>query len=256
MSLPWVISDLDDTLIGAQVKGEPRAICDAYYDVIDRFGDAMAKLGFDKKATITMQDQIDRQMCRTHGFGDKTRFAQSMVATYEQMSTETAISPSDKFRQEMYDIGMTVFTDYPYVLHPNALEWLALAGKTHRLAIVTKGAVDEQTKKLKDVGLLDKVERAVVLERKSVEEWDRTVRYTLGISESDMARSWVVGDSVKSDINPALTVGLNAIHVYPPTSWGYEHEEYGAPLNNRHLLSYTHLSAVLEAVRTNNILNP
>ena len=41
----------------------------------------------------------------------------------------------------------------------------------------------------------------------------------------DRVRTWMVGNSPKSDINPALAAGLNAVYVPHPRTWGLECEE-------------------------------
>ena len=41
----------------------------------------------------------------------------------------------------------------------------------------------------------------------------------------DPDRTWMIGNSPKSDINPALSAGLNAVYVPHPRTWSLEHEE-------------------------------
>jgi putative hydrolase of the HAD superfamily len=41
----------------------------------------------------------------------------------------------------------------------------------------------------------------------------------------DPERAWMIGNSPKSDINPALEVGINAVFVPHPHTWSLEHEE-------------------------------
>jgi putative hydrolase of the HAD superfamily len=43
--------------------------------------------------------------------------------------------------------------------------------------------------------------------------------------ELDAQRTWMVGNSPKSDINPALAAGLNAVYIPHPRTWGLEREE-------------------------------
>ena len=44
----------------------------------------------------------------------------------------------------------------------------------------------------------------------------------------DMDRTWMIGNSPKSDINPALKAGLRAVFIPHPRTWGLEHEEVPA----------------------------
>jgi putative hydrolase of the HAD superfamily len=41
----------------------------------------------------------------------------------------------------------------------------------------------------------------------------------------DPKYTWMIGNSPRSDINPALAAGLNAIYIPHPDTWHLEHEE-------------------------------
>jgi putative hydrolase of the HAD superfamily len=41
----------------------------------------------------------------------------------------------------------------------------------------------------------------------------------------DLSRTWMIGNSPKSDINPALQAGLGAVYVPHARTWGLEKEE-------------------------------
>jgi len=43
--------------------------------------------------------------------------------------------------------------------------------------------------------------------------------------EMDPARTWMIGNSPKSDINPALEAGLNAVFVPHERTWTLERQE-------------------------------
>ena len=51
------------------------------------------------------------------------------------------------------------------------------------------------------------------------------------------ARSaWMIGNSPKSDINPALAAGLNAVFLFHPDTWVLEHAEVDAAPQGQHLI--------------------
>ena len=52
----------------------------------------------------------------------------------------------------------------------------------------------------------------------------------------DRARGWMVGNSPKSDINPALAAGLNAVFVPHDQTWILEHEEVAEPSKGSRLI--------------------
>jgi putative hydrolase of the HAD superfamily len=41
----------------------------------------------------------------------------------------------------------------------------------------------------------------------------------------DAERTWMIGNSPKSDINPALAAGLNAVFIPHPHTWSLEHDD-------------------------------
>jgi putative hydrolase of the HAD superfamily len=100
-------------------------------------------------------------------------------------------------------------------------------------AWVVKGAPDYQVKKANDSGCLQIASSLVVMSTKSVEEWRERV-VTPFLLESEISEAWVVGDSIRSDINPGLYLGLNAVHVQSPDVWDFEEAQLGT-LNNGQL---------------------
>jgi putative hydrolase of the HAD superfamily len=51
--------------------------------------------------------------------------------------------------------------------------------------------------------------------------------YSRLVTERELARdsTWMIGNSPKSDINPALEAGLNAVLVPHPHTWVLEHQD-------------------------------
>lgn len=231
---PYLIFDLDDTLCGVELDGKLVPGYEAYNDTIRRFGYAMQLLGFDGEGAIETHKQIDEDMCRAVGFGDKTRFAQSMVETYKRLAGHDAVRCNEDL---MYRIGMSVFTDYPYLPLEGATHVLSTYHWYYNIVVVTKGQEDEQHKKLNDTGLIQWVDRVVVCDRKDDKEW-LDVLDTIGLYEWKPAlkgASWAIGNSAKADVNPPLKYGLNALHISDPNGWVFENAEYEEPWLSRRL---------------------
>ncbi|HEX8033634.1 MAG TPA: HAD hydrolase-like protein, partial [Ktedonobacterales bacterium] len=74
--------------------------------------------------------------------------------------------------------------------------------------------------------------RAIIVAEKDVPTYQRLVE-ELALTPDD---GWMVGNSPRSDINPALAVGLNAVFVPHPHTWRLEHEEL-QPIDGRQLLT-------------------
>jgi putative hydrolase of the HAD superfamily len=56
----------------------------------------------------------------------------------------------------------------------------------------------------------------------------------------------MIGNSPKSDVNPALEAGLNAVLVHHPNTWVLEHERLATPPAERHLLELHSFSELLQ----------
>ncbi|MGZ3676849.1 MAG: HAD hydrolase-like protein, partial [Ktedonobacterales bacterium] len=111
-------------------------------------------------------------------------------------------------------------------------ETLSYLGPRHELILVTKGDVDEQQMKIDASGLAGYFRRAVIVAEKDVATYQSLVE-ELTVTPAD---GWMIGNSPRSDINPALAVGLNAVFVPHPHTWRLEHEEL-QPIDGRQLLT-------------------
>lgn len=99
-----------------------------------------------------------------------------------------------------------------------------LAGR-YRLLLVTKGNRAEQTDKLERSGL-----RSLFTDVEVPAEKDgRMYRDLLARHSLTPAETWMIGNSPRSDINPALAAGLNAVFIPHDFTWVLEHEIVDAP---------------------------
>ena len=98
------------------------------------------------------------------------------------------------------------------------LEYLAAR---HELTLFTKGHVEEQRLKLDRSGLGGFFSHTAIVKEKDAPAYRRLVEER----GMDPAQSWMVGNSPKSDINPALEAGLNAVFVPHPHTWVLEKQE-------------------------------
>jgi putative hydrolase of the HAD superfamily len=97
---------------------------------------------------------------------------------------------------------------------------------------VTKGAIEEQTGKIERSGLKDYFAATEIVAEKDAAAYRRIAeKYRLASGST-----WMVGNSPKSDINPALAAGLNAVFVPHGDTWILEHEELNAAPPSQRLL--------------------
>lgn len=243
----WIIFDFDDTLGGVLINGQVSFTHQAYTDAIRRFGEAMALRGHDPDEAIQEMDRIDREMCERLGFGDRTRFARSMERAYYNLCVRKSWAVVPEIAKQMFDIGMSVFTDYPYVPLPGALEVMDAFRRDYLIAVVTKGNQQEQMKKIEVTGVGERADRVIVCDHKDDEDWQYVVSM-LAITREEAARSWAVGNSIKADVNPPLRLGFNAIHIHNPTGWDFENDTYETPQEGRRLEVVTSIREVLNFI--------
>jgi putative hydrolase of the HAD superfamily len=98
---------------------------------------------------------------------------------------------------------------------------------------MTKGALGEQSGKVERSGLKDFFTAVEIVAEKDVPAYLSVVdKYSL-----PNASTWMIGNSPKSDINPAMAAGLNAVFLPHGDTWILEHEEVAAPMPARELLT-------------------
>jgi putative hydrolase of the HAD superfamily len=97
---------------------------------------------------------------------------------------------------------------------------------------VTKGAVEEQTGKIERSGLKEYFAATEIVAEKD------SAAYRALVEKHSLARdsTWMIGNSPKSDINPALAAGLHAVFVPHGDTWILEHEEVNAAPEGQRLL--------------------
>lgn len=109
---------------------------------------------------------------------------------------------------------------------PETLEYLA---RRHCLYLVTKGDPDEQTRKIESSGLAKHFQEVEILSEKNPESYCKL----LDRHAWDPTSTWMIGNSPRSDINPAISAGLRAVLIPHPHTWALEHEE---PIQDPRLL--------------------
>jgi putative hydrolase of the HAD superfamily len=87
--------------------------------------------------------------------------------------------------------------------------------------LLTKGREEEQLQKLRRSGISGLFSAVEVVSEKEV----RTYLAILEKYQFDISRTWMIGNSPKSDINPALSAGLQAILIPHDRTWVLEHED-------------------------------
>ena len=172
-------------------------------------------------------NRVEHDTVRTHGYGLQS-FHRSLVACFEQLSD----GPLSNEKHRRIESFAQSIADQEIELLPDVAPTLADLSTRHRLILVTKGDTAEQTEKLYRSGLAPHFTAVEVLAEKHNAAYAAlAMRY---VCES--CNTWMIGNSPRSDINPALGAGLNAIFIPHDFTWVLEHEIVNQPPTGQHLL--------------------
>ena len=169
----------------------------------------------------------ERKTIAAQGYGLKS-FRNSLVACFEQLTDQPVTA--DK-HDRIVSFGQSI-ADQEIELLRGVAETIPVLAERHRCILVTKGDPMEQREKLSRSGLEPYFTAVEVLAEKN----DAAYHLIALHHECDRPRTWMVGNSPKSDINPALAAGLNAIFIPHDFTWVLEHEVVTEVPAGQHLL--------------------
>lgn len=116
-----------------------------------------------------------------------------------------------------------------------------LNGKqNYRLIVATKGDLTDQQRKLSKSGLEKYFDHIEIMSDKTEREYELLFDH-LGIHASQFL---MIGNSLKSDILPVLSLGGNGIHIPFEVTW--QHEETKDEINNPRFQSTGSIAEILE----------
>jgi len=203
----FLIVDADDTLWENNIYFE-RAF--------DEFVSFLDHSSLTPPAVRAVLDAIEAVNAKVHGYGT-LNFARNLRQTYERLC-ERHIEESDLqtvmlFAERILDCPMQVIEGVE--------ETLAYLADRHDLTLFTKGHPDEQKLKVDRSGLGRYFGHTAIVKEKDAPAYRKLVQDRA----MDPARAWMIGNSPKSDVNPALDAGLNAIFIPHAHTWILEKEE-------------------------------
>jgi putative hydrolase of the HAD superfamily len=207
MARHTLLIDADDTLWENNIFFEK---------TIDDFITRLEHLGYTREYIRHILNETERRNIRQHGYGVRS-FRRSLEETYMKLAGNSARRELVKDIEEM---ARELEATPPHILD-GVPETLAYLAKHHRLILLTKGEPAEQAAKVERSGLqphFDAIE--IVLEKDSG-------TYGRMIEQFKIVKShgWMVGNSPRSDINPALQSGLNAVFIPHSATWELEKSE-------------------------------
>jgi putative hydrolase of the HAD superfamily len=174
-----------------------------------------------------------------YGFGIKS-FTLSMIETAVEITEGKA--PSSVVG-EILAAGREMLA-HPIETLPHAAETLERLRGRYRLVLITKGDLIDQERKLAQSGLGDFFEAVEIVSDKSVGTYERIfARHGDGPQHAMM-----VGNSLKSDVVPALRAGSWGVYVPHDLTWAFEHAE--APADQPRYREIVHLGELAGLIET------
>ena len=207
MTRQFLIVDADDTLWENNIYFE-RAF--------EEFVEFLGHSSLSPQQVRDVLDDIERANAKIHGYGS-LNFGRNLAETYRHL-VERAFSDEDVakvmgFAGRILECPMEVIPGVP-----ETLEYLAAR---HDLTLFTKGSPDEQRLKIDRSGLGQWFAHTAIVKEKDAPAY----RALVAERGMDPECTWMIGNSPKSDVNPALEAGLNAVFVPHAFTWVLEKQE-------------------------------
>ena len=160
--------------------------------------------------------EAEKRNLKLYGFGIKG-FTLSMIETAIEV-TEGAAPAS--VISEILAAGREMLA-HPVETLPHARETLERLAGTYRLVLITKGDLFDQERKVAQSGLGDLFESVEIVSHKTRSTYERIFRQFGNGPETGM----MVGNSMKSDVLPAIEAGSWGVFVPHDLTWSLEHDE-------------------------------
>jgi putative hydrolase of the HAD superfamily len=202
-----LIFDADDTLWENNIYFE---------EAFERFCDYLAHSSMSPVQVRAVLDEIEMVNAKIHGYGSRN-FARNLTACFEHLAErDIAQSDLDVVKEFAHAI-----LEKPIELIEGVEDTVADLFQRHDLTIFTKGDPEEQRMKIDRSGLDKYFQHAAIVKEKNAAAY-----LALALDRGFVPEAtWMIGNSPKSDINPALEVGLSAVYVPHARTWSLEKEE-------------------------------
>jgi putative hydrolase of the HAD superfamily len=207
MARHTLLIDADDTLWENNIFFEK---------TIDHFISQLEHLGYTREYIRHILNETERRNIRQHGYGVRS-FRRSLEDTYMKLAGNSARREMVK---EIERMAAELEATPPHILD-GVPETLAYLAKHHRLILLTKGEPAEQAAKVERSGLQSYFDAIEIVLEKDSGTYERMIEQFKIVK----SHGWMVGNSPRSDINPALQLGLNAVFIPHSATWELEKAE-------------------------------
>lgn len=208
----WIIFDADNTLWDIEhLYDEARQQLVCFLD----------KEGFDPQVVEAFQRDRDKQLVQTYGYS-ACRFARSFEDTMYHFGGADICSSKVVHARKL---ALEVFEREPRH-NQDVQEVFSTIRQSFNIGVITAGERWVQERRMAGFHLRDLIDEICIVEIKDSAVLKEFVD-RLGI---DVQKSWVVGDSLNSDVKPGVEAGLNVVW-YRNHNW-HENEHDSAFLDS------------------------
>lgn len=226
MLLIW---DFDDTIIATNSEFEKTNEWAANIISQDLYGNKQKV-----QEILQIQRKIDIDMVKKYGFV-RPRYLLSWYATYEHFCKELGVTSNETTKKQLEECINDVYVR-PFQNIPGAISVLEeLRNQEYEMVILTAGEEEIQKRRVKESGALEFVREVIVYPMKTPATLRKVIEK---YSFSDYA---MIGNSLKSDIYPALENDVWGIHIVRQT---WEADHYDIDKNHYKYVRLHHISEV------------
>jgi putative hydrolase of the HAD superfamily len=202
-----------------------------------KFLDLLGEHG-DREVLSARLLEAEKRNLALYGFGIKG-FTLSMIETAIEV-TEGRVSAATI--AEILAAGREMLR-HPVETLPHVRETLAAIAGDYRIVLITKGDLFDQERKLAESGLGELFSAVEIVTRKDAATYARI----FAEHGDGPERSMMVGNSLRSDIVPAIAAGSWAVYVPHPLTWVVEHDE--EPVQAPRYRQLEHLGELVPLIR-------
>jgi putative hydrolase of the HAD superfamily len=207
MTRQHLMIDADDTLWENNIYFE-RAF--------EEFVEYLAHSSLSPSEVRDVLDEIELANARIHGYGS-LNFGRNLRQCFQHLVEREVLEEDLRtvmgFAERILECPTEVIAGVP--------ETLEHLSSRHDLTLFTKGHPEEQKLKIDRSGLAHFFHHTAIVKEKDAKAYQSLVAER----GMDPASTWMIGNSPKSDINPALQAGLNAVFVPHANTWALEKQE-------------------------------
>jgi putative hydrolase of the HAD superfamily len=205
-----LVFDLDDTLIDtSDVYWKARTAF--VKKLLDEFKQAEY---INEELIVDEFERIDSLNMKTWGFNPH-RYEKTMFDTYSFFCQKLNNPPIQETLSYIHLCGDIVVSEIPKPIEgaKHLLDW---AVQRYQLVLITRGEDSFQKLKLKKLGMQQYFSLVEVVQKKDAAVFEKLLQ-NVGFHPQN---TWIIGDSIKSDINPGIQIKANCV------LYSYKHPHY------------------------------